>query len=103
MKLYYDWVYTAPFLCSLILLTVWNIENSGSYMPAFFWAHIVIIKSIKVIVVPVRPIPAEQWTIAFSSDSDFRFQSINLLSIISKSSTAYPSGTPWSGHPEKCI
>jgi hypothetical protein len=54
-------------------------------------------------VVPVRPIPAEQWTIAFSSNSDFRFQSINLLSIISKSSTAYPSGTPWSGHPEKCI
>jgi hypothetical protein len=28
---------------------------------------------------------------------------MNLFSIISKSSTAYPSGTPWSGHPEKCI
>ena len=50
--------------------------------------------SIKDIVVPVLPIPAEQWTIAFSASDDFKFHSIKAVSMPSKSLTAYPSGTP---------
>ena len=57
--------------------------------------------SISPIVVPVLPIPAEQCTIALSSSADFKFQSMKKLSIVSKSSTRYPSGIPWSGHPIK--
>lgn len=57
--------------------------------------------SIKPIVVPVLPIPAEQWTMALSSSEDFKFQSMKMLSIFSKSSTRWPSGIPWSGHPIK--
>lgn len=62
-----------------------------------------IIISMSDIVVPVRPIPAEQWTIDFSWLVEFMFHSINLLSIKSKSYMAWPSGTPWSGHPVKWI
>ena len=60
--------------------------------------NILIIIVINAIVVPVRPIPAEQCTIALSFGADLRFHYINLLSISSKSSMACPSGTPWSGH-----
>ena len=55
------------------------------------------------IVVPVRPMPAEQCTMDFSLSADFKFHSTKWFSITSKSLMAGPSGTPWSGHPMKCI
>lgn len=59
-------VWTEPYLYSLSLRTVWNNENFGSETPAFFYAQIEIIISIRDIVVPVLPMPAEQCTIDFS-------------------------------------
>ena len=53
-----------------------------------------IMVSIREMVVPVLPIPAEQCTIDFSVGPDLRFQSMNLKSMDSKSWTATPSGTP---------
>ena len=66
-------------------------------MPAFLYPWHEIIISINEIVVPVRPIPAEQWTIDFSVGEDFKFHSMNLDNMSWKSTIDYPVGIPWSG------
>jgi len=73
---------------------VWKNERAGSLTPAFLWAQMLMIMSIREIVVPVRPIPAEQCTIDFSVGPDLRFQVIKWSSMPSKSAIAWPSGTP---------
>ena len=48
----------------------------------------------KAAVVPVRPIPALQWMIAFSEGEEFRSMEIKEFNIIEKSSIEVPEGTP---------
>lgn len=103
MNSYCTKVWTLPQRCSRSWRTVWKSENCGSATPAFFYAQMAIIVFISDIVVPVRPMPAEQWTIDFSLFCDLRFHSTKWFSMISKSNTALPSGTPWSGQPTNYI
>lgn len=53
----------------------------------------------KQIIVPVLPMPALQWTIAFYSGGEFIIKFINYIRVFSKSFIEGPEGSPWSGHP----
>lgn len=58
MNLYWDSCVTMYARCSLNLLTIEKIDNSGSEIPAFTYAFIVMRAFTIAMVVPVLPIPA---------------------------------------------
>jgi len=74
--------------------TVENTLTSGSATPMFFYAQMLMIISARPIVVPVRPIPAEQCTTAFSEGCEEIRKVIKMSIICLKEVIEFPLGTP---------